>query len=69
MLLKIIFYGYMNQTFSSRLIAKKLCSDLGFMYLAANNKPDFRTINRFRGERLIVVKDIFKQIVIMLKRL
>jgi len=69
MLLKIIFYGYMNQTFSSRWIAKKLCSDLGFMYLAANNKPDFRTINRFRGERLIVVKDIFKQIVIMLKRL
>jgi len=67
MLLKIIFYGYMNQTFSSRWIAKKLCSDLGYMYLAGNNKPDFRTINRFRAERLIVVKDIFKQIVLMLK--
>lgn len=69
MLLKIIFYGYMNQTFSSRWIAKKLHSDLWFMYLAANNKPDFRTINRFRGERLFVVKDIFKQIVLMLKSL
>ncbi len=69
MLLKIIFYGYMNQTFSSRWIAKKLSSDLGYMYLAANNKPDFRTINRFRGERLFAVKDIFKQIVLMLKDL
>jgi len=64
MLLKIIFYGYMNQTFSSRWIATKLCSDLWYMYLAANNKPDFRTINRFRGERYI-----FKQIVLMLKDL
>lgn len=69
MLLKIIFYAYMTQTFSSRWIAKKLTSDLGYMYLAANNKPDFRTINRFRWERLIVVKDIFKQIVLMLKNL
>lgn len=69
MLLKIIFYWYMNQTFSSRWIAKKLSSDLGFMYLAANNKPDFRTINRFRWERLVVVKDIFRQIVVMLKNL
>jgi len=39
------------------------------MYLAANNKPDFRTINRFRGERLFAVKDIFRQIVLMLKDL
>ena len=69
MLLKIIFYGYMNQTFSSRWIAKKLHSDLGYMYLAANNKPDFRTINRFRWERLFAVKDIFRQIVLMLKDL
>ena len=69
MLLKIIFYSYMNQIFSSRWIAKKLTSDLGYMYLAANNKPDFRTINRFRGERLFAVKDIFKQIVLMLKDL
>jgi len=69
MLLKIIFYAYMTQTFSSRWIAKKLASDLWYMYLAANNKPDFRTINRFRWERLIVVKDIFKQIVDMLRKL
>jgi transposase len=28
MLLKILFYGYMNQTFSSRKLANKLKSDL-----------------------------------------
>ena len=69
MLLKVIFYWYMTQTFSSRWIANKLCSDLWFMYLAANNKPDFRTINRFRWERLNVVKDIFIEIVKMLQKL
>lgn len=69
MLLKVIFYWYMSQTFSSRWIANKLCSDLWFMYLAANNKPDFRTINRFRWERLNVVKDIFVEIIRMLQKL
>jgi len=28
MLLKVLFYGYMNQTFSSRKLARKLKSDL-----------------------------------------
>jgi transposase len=41
----------MNNTFSSRKLAKKLKSDLGFMYISGNNKPDFRTINRFRKEK------------------
>lgn len=69
MLLKIIFYAYMTQTFSSRWIAKRLHSDIAYMYLAGNNQPDFRTINRFRGERLVMIKDIFKQIVVLLKDL
>ena len=36
MLLKVLFYGYMNKVFSSRNIAKKLKSDLWFMFLAWN---------------------------------
>ena len=48
MLLKVLFYWYMNQTFSSRKLAKKLKEDLAFMYLAWNNQPNFRTINKFR---------------------
>jgi transposase len=52
----------MNQTFSSRKLAKKLKSDLGFMYISGNNQPDFRTINRFRKEKGIILEDIFVQI-------
>jgi transposase len=69
MLLKVLFYGYMNQTFSSRKIASKLHSDLWFMYIAWNNKPDFRTINRFRKEKWWILEDIFIQIVLKAKDL
>lgn len=69
MLLKVLFYGYMNQTFSSRKLANKLRSDLGFMYISGNNQPDFRTINRFRKEKGIFLEDIFVQIVLKAKEL
>ena len=63
MLLKVLFYGYMNQTFSSRKLANKLHSDLWFMYLSWNNRADFRTINRFRKEKGNILEGIFVQIV------
>jgi len=69
MLLKVLFYWYMNQIFSSRRIASKLKSDIAFMYLAWNNKPDFRTINRFRKDKWIILEEIFVQIVIKAKEL
>jgi transposase len=51
MLVKILFYGYMNSTFSSRKLAEKTQSDIAFMFLSGGNKPDFRTIARFRKEK------------------
>ena len=69
MLLKVLFYWYMNRTFSSRKLAKKLKSDLWFMYIAWNNTPDFRTINRFRKEKGFILEDIFTQIVRKAKEL
>ena len=69
MLLKVLFYWYMNQTFSSRKLSNKLKSDLGFMYISWNNKPDFRTINRFRKEKWSILEDIFTQIVFKAKNL
>ncbi len=69
MLLKVLFYSYMNQTFSSRKIARKLSSDLGFMFLAANNYPDFRTVNNFRKDKWYMLEWIFIQIVKKAKEL
>ncbi len=63
MLIKILFYGYMNATFSSRRIAFKLTSDLAYMFLSGNQQPDFRTINRFRKEKGDQLTPLFIQIV------
>jgi transposase len=69
MLLKVLFYWYMNQTFSSRKLEKKLKTDLAFIYLAWNNQPNFRTINKFRKDKWWMLEWIFVQIVLKAKEL
>ena len=69
MLLKILFYGYMNGSFSSRKIAKKLTSDLWFMFLAGNNQPDFRTINNFRKNKAELLEQVFVEIIYLANEL
>jgi len=63
MIVKLLFYWYMNRTFSSRKLAFKTKSDLAFMFLAWGNQPDFRTIARFRKEKWGLLAWIFVQIV------
>lgn len=52
MLLKVLIYCYMTGTYSSRQIAKQCRENINVMWLAGNQTPDFRTINKFRGEKL-----------------
>lgn len=59
MLLKVLIYAYSQQVYSSRKIAKALRENIHFMWLSGNSQPDFRTINRFRGE---VVKETIGEI-------
>ncbi|BFH11819.1 IS1182 family transposase [Paenibacillus melissococcoides] len=59
MLTKIIIYAYTQRIYSSRQIAKAVRENIPFMWLAARQRPDFRTINRFRSERM---KDVLEQI-------
>jgi len=49
MMLKVLVYAYSEKVFTSRRIAKGLRENVNFMWLAGGNRPDFRTINRFRG--------------------
>ena len=69
MLLKILFYWFMNNTFSSRKIANKLKSDIWFMFLAWNNQPDFRTINNFRKNKWELLEKVFVQIIMLAKKM
>jgi transposase len=68
MLLKVLLYGYCQQVYSSRKIAKALRENIYFMWLSGNQHPDFHTINRFRG---VVMKEtigeIFTAVLLILK--
>lgn len=69
MLLKVLVYAYASGTFSSRKIARKIDEDIAYRVLAAGNRPDFRTINRFRGEHLERFTTLFVEVVQLAKRM
>jgi transposase len=59
MMLKVLLYAYTNGVTSSRRIEAMLEVDIAFRYLAANNQPDFRTINDFRTTHLDALLGVF----------
>lgn len=60
MMLKVLVYGYICKIYSSRKLAKALRENVYFMWLAAQNRPDFRTINHFRSSRLkTTIEEVF----------
>jgi len=68
MMLKVLFYSYLNNIYSCRKIEKALQENIYFMWLSGNNTPDFRTINNFRGQRLKEdIKELFSAIVLLLQ--
>lgn len=69
MMLKVLFYAYASGIFSSRNIAKALGENIAFIYLAAWQRPDFRTINNFRKNNLEQIEDLFVQIVHLCQQL
>ncbi|AVU12674.1 IS5/IS1182 family transposase [Staphylococcus aureus] len=48
MMLKIILYAYTQSVFSGRRIEKLLHDSIRLMWLAQNQTPSYKTINRFR---------------------
>lgn len=65
MLVKVLFYGYVQGIRSSRKIEAKLYEDNAFRFLAANCQPDHGTINLFRKIHLTKLESIFVQLVIL----
>jgi len=63
MLVKVLFYATYKGIFSSRAIENELHTDTAFMYLAAMQKPTYRTIIRFRSRFFEQLVPIFEQIV------
>ena len=66
MMLKIILYAYMNNIYSCRKIEKAVRRDIHYIWLAAQECPDFVTINRFRNRVKKEINNIFTQVVLLL---
>lgn len=69
MMLKILFYGYYAGIMSCRTIWDAVVNRSDFLYLAAGQVPNFRTINEFRLRHLEDLSKIFAQIVLLCKEL
>ena len=64
MLLKVIVYAYLRNTYSSRKIEELTANDVRFMWLSGMQRPDHNTINNFRSSKLKdTLREIFTQVI------
>jgi transposase len=68
MLVKVLLYAYAVGIPASRQIARELEEDIGFRVLAANQRPDFRTISDFRKQHLAALTTLFVQVLQLCQR-
>lgn len=68
MLVKILLYAYAVGIPASRQIARELEENVAFRVLAANQRPDFRTISDFRKQHLAALTDLFVQVLKLCQR-
>jgi transposase len=59
LMLKVLLYGYATGVTSSRRIEERLHSDVGFMFLAGQARPDHKTIAEFRRRHLAAFEALF----------
>src|SRR5487761_2320533 len=59
LMLKLLLYGYVTGTRSSRAIERACTDVVAFRWLAANQAPDFRSIARFRRRHLVALRELF----------
>lgn len=69
MLVKVLIHAYATGVFSSRKISAKLIEDVAPRLLAAGNRPDFRTINRFRQQHLATFGRLFVAVVQLARKM
>ena len=60
MMLKVLVYAYCKKLYTSRKIAEALRENIHFMWISGGNRPDFRTLNDFRVNRMgPVIAEVF----------
>lgn len=69
MLMGLLIYSYCHGVFSSREIASRCRTDIGFMYISWMLQPDHRTISDFRKDNIEEFKKFFKSTVLLAKEM
>ena len=65
MLLRLLMWGMANRVVSTRKIEVAAHRDISFVYLAGGQKPDYRTLARFRRRNTKEIKRLFKETVLL----
>ncbi len=68
-LLKLYIYGYLNRVRSSRSLEKECKKNVEMMWLLKKLAPDFKTIADFRKDNRDAIKRVFKEFVLLCKKL
>ena len=68
-IVSILIYAYSHGVFSSREIEKRCREDLGFMYMAGMNCPNFRVLNDFWKDHGAFFRSCFRQTIQLAKGL
>src|SRR5215204_7787583 len=68
-LLKLYIYGYLNRTRSSRRLEAETHRNIEVIWLLRHLKPDFKTIADFRRDNHAAFKPVFREFVLLCRRL
>ena len=66
MMLKVIVYAHMNNLYSCSKIEKQPQRDIHYIWLAAQERPDYVTVDRFGNRVKNERNNIFSQLVLLL---
>src|SRR5258708_6405913 len=68
-LLKLYIYGYLNRVRSSRRLEMECHRNIEVIWLLRTLKPDFKTIADFRRDNCGAFRSVFRQFVLLCRRL
>ena len=68
-LLKLYIYGYLNRVRSSRRLEREAHRNIEVIWLLRSLRPDFKTIADFRRDNRAAFRAVFRQFVLLCRRL
>src|SRR5271157_1352489 len=68
-LLKLYIYGYLNRVRSSRRLEREAHRNIEVLWLLRSLRPDFKTIADFRRDNAKAFRAVFRQFVLLCRRL